>query len=120
MRLRSALEQRLAEPRYRVHICHGPNCTPRGSRSLVGELERLLAEVGISGEIEIIATSCRNRCEIGPSVNVYPGPYFYREVTPAVLSRIVREHLLGDQPVSEYLVEVEAPRIDLSALKFDF
>jgi (2Fe-2S) ferredoxin len=87
---------------------------------LVGELERLLAAVGLSGEVEIIATSCRNRCEIGPSVNVYPGPYFYREVSLTVLERIVREHLLADQPVSEFLVESDPPRIDLSNLTFNF
>ena len=71
------------EPRYRVHICHGPNCTPRGGAArLIDALEEAVQRLGIAGDVEIIATSCRNRCELGPSVNVYPGPVFYGLVTP--------------------------------------
>ena len=53
--------------------------------------------------MEVIATSCRNRCEWGPSLNVYPGPVFYAEVTPEAIEEIVREHLLGGRPVERYL-----------------
>jgi (2Fe-2S) ferredoxin len=110
----------LAEPRYRVHICEGPNCTNRGSRSLFAHLTREAIQLGIVDQVEVIATSCRNRCEIGPSVNVYPGPTFYREVTEAVLARIAREHLAKDQPVEEFVFEGERPKIDLSTWNPNF
>jgi len=109
-----------AEPRYRVHICQGPNCTGRGSRALFAHLEQELLRLGIEDQVEVLATSCRNRCEIGPSVNVYPGPTFYRGVTPDVLTRIATSHLANDQLLDEFVVEAEVPRIDLSKLKFDF
>jgi (2Fe-2S) ferredoxin len=120
MRSLSALEQWLAEPRYRVHICHGPNCSARGSRSLAGQLSEELLRLDIAGEIEILETSCRNRCETGPSVNVYPGPTFYRGVTPDVLRRIAESHLANDIPVQEFTVLQEQVTIDLSKIKFDF
>src|SRR5262249_44531425 len=61
---------------YRVHLCFGPNCSERGSRALMSVLERAIAEAGLADAIEVLATTCRNRCEDGPSLNVYPGPVF--------------------------------------------
>ena len=87
---------------YRVHLCFGPNCMPRGSRALLPILQRAIFEAGISGKVEVIATSCRNRCEWGPSVNVYPGPVFYAGVTPEAIAAIVQEHLVGGRPVERY------------------
>jgi (2Fe-2S) ferredoxin len=95
--------ERNDESGYRVHLCFGPNCTPRGSRALLPILQNAIFRAGLSLRVEVIATSCRNRCEWGPSLNVYPGPVFYAEVTPEAIEEIVREHLLGGRPVERYL-----------------
>jgi (2Fe-2S) ferredoxin len=87
---------------YRVHLCFGPNCTPRGSRELLPVLQDAIRRAGIADRVEVIATSCRNRCEFGPSVNVYPGPVFYAHVTPEAVEEIVREHLVGGRPVERW------------------
>ena len=103
---------------YRIHICHGPNCTPRGgAAALIDALELEVQRLGIADRVEIMATSCRNRCELGPSVNVYPGPVCYGRVTPDAIVLIAREHLRDGHIVSEYQV-ADAPRplIDLSKL----
>ena len=66
---------------YRVHLCFGPNCTERGSRALMPILERAVREAGLSDRVEILATTCRNRCDYGPSLNVYPGPVLTANTT---------------------------------------
>ena len=91
-----------AGPRYRVHLCFGPNCTPRGSRSLLPVLEAAVARAGLGDRVEIIATTCRNRCDYGPSLNVYPGPTFYNELTPEAIEEIVEEHLGAGRPVPRW------------------
>jgi (2Fe-2S) ferredoxin len=91
-----------AERRYRVHLCFGPNCSPRGSRALLPVLEAALAREGIADRVEVLATSCRDRCDYGPSMNVYPGAIFYNELTPEAVEEIVREHLKGGRPVSRW------------------
>ena len=108
----------MTEPAYRVHICHGPNCTPRGgAKALIEALEAEVRRLGIEDRVEILATSCRNRCELGPSVNVYPGPVCYGHVTPEAITRIADEHLLGGRVVNEYQVaDKPRPIIDLSKL----
>lgn len=91
-----------AGSRYRVHICFGPNCSPRGSQALLPVLEEAVARAGLTDQVEIIATTCRDRCDYGPSLNVYPGPIFYNEVTPEAIEEIVDQHLRCDQPVSRW------------------
>ena len=65
-------------------------------------LQQAIFDAGISHNVEVIATSCRNRCEWGPSLNVYPGPVFYAEVTREAIEAIVRDHLVGGHPVERY------------------
>jgi len=91
-----------AVPSYRVHLCFGPNCTPRGSRALLPVLEAAIAAEGISDRVEVIASTCRDRCDYGPSMNVYPGPVFYNELTPEAIEEIVREHLRDGRPVARW------------------
>jgi (2Fe-2S) ferredoxin len=94
-----------------VHLCMGPNCSARGSRALLPVLEAAVERAGLTGKVEITASTCRNRCEIGPSLNVYPGPFFYREVTPEAIQRIVTEHLMGGVPVEDHLVKIALPNL---------
>ncbi len=98
----SAVAEAEGEPSYRVHLCFGPNCTPRGSRALLPVLEAAIAAEGIGHRVEIIASTCRDRCDYGPSMNVYPGPVFYNELTPEAVEEIVRDHLRDGRPVARW------------------
>jgi (2Fe-2S) ferredoxin len=91
-----------AAPRWRVHLCFGPNCSPRGSQALFPILQQAIADAGLTDQVEVIASTCRNRCDYGPSMNVYPGPTFYNELTPEAIEEIVREHLVGGHPVARW------------------
>ena len=92
-----------ADNEYRVHLCFGPNCTERGSRSLMPILERAVREAGLADRVEVLATTCRNRCDYGPSLNVYPGPVFYNLVDKTAISDIVSNHLDNGNVVGRWL-----------------
>jgi NADP-reducing hydrogenase subunit HndC len=96
---------------YRVHLCFGPNCSPRGSRSLLPILETAVRRAGIQDRVEILATPCRNRCDYGPSMNVYPGPVFYNNLTPEAVEEIVQEHLVRGRPVAHWLFRPKAVKL---------
>lgn len=66
-------------------------------------LEAAVRRAGIAGRVEIMATTCRDRCDYGPSMNVYPGPVFYNGLTEEAIEEIVREHLVGGRPVARWL-----------------
>lgn len=91
------------ERQFRVHLCFGPNCTARGSRALLPVLEQLVRDAGLSGDVEVLATTCRNRCDEGPSLNVYPGPVFYNRVDEGALRDIVFEHLADGRVAVRWL-----------------
>ena len=94
-----------SETKYRVHVCFGPNCTPRGSKATFAALQQAILDLGLYFDVELFATSCRNRCELGPSVNVYPGPVLYGFVDEAAARRIATEHLKGGEPVRSQSVQ---------------
>ncbi len=66
-------------------------------------LERAVQEAGLSDRVEILATTCRNRCDYGPSLNVYPGPVFYNLVDKTAISEIVIGHLGNDDIADQWL-----------------
>lgn len=101
--------------RYRVHVCFGKNCTPNGADAVFRAFQEQIRAHNLTNSVDLIATSCRSRCELGPSVNVYPGPVMYGCMTPERVQVVVTRHLSGEeQPVASFTVTeaevVEAKR----------
>ena len=90
--------------RYRIHLCVGLHCAARGSRQLMSVLQRELQAAGVADEVEVLETTCRNRCDFGPSLNVYPGPVWYNEIDAPAVARIVREHLVEGNVVEDLTI----------------
>ena len=90
---------------HHVLICTGDFCSPdRSGRQLYSLLAELLQREDMLFGPERVKrgeTPCLGVCSNGPIVVVYPEGIWYSEVTPALLERIVVEHLKHGKPIEE-------------------
>ncbi len=105
-----ALEKRrvkTAEGQAQVVVAMGTCGIAAGARDTMKALLNQIETDNLSG-IVVTQTGCIGLCEREPIVQVTVGEnpkVTYGKVTPEVAIRILKEHVLGGQPVKEFTIE---------------
>ena len=92
---------------YRRHVlvCTGGFCSPdRKGRALYSKLAELLQRENLlfgPTRVKRSETPCLGVCSSGPILAIYPEGIWYSNVTPALLERIVVEHLRDGRVVKD-------------------
>ena len=84
-----------------------PSCVKaedKESQELFQHLAQSLMMKGIVGTVSPIKTGCLNRCALGPVMLVEPGHTMYVGLTKEKIDKIIDEHIIGGNVVSEYVV----------------
>ena len=86
-----------------VLICGGTGCTSSKSVQIKAKMEEAIKEAGIENEVQVVLTGCFGLCALGPIVIVYPEGTFYSRIEIKDAETIVKEHLVGGNPVKSLL-----------------
>ena len=92
-----------------VFICIHGNCAePEAGERLHRRFSELNREYGLNKlsnpeRVKCSMADCLGICSGGPVVVVYPEGIWYHHMDEAKLERIYREHILGGQPVEEFI-----------------
>lgn len=86
-----------------ILVCGGTGCTSSLSNKIAENLKNIIAEKGLSEDVQVILTGCFGFCEKGPIVKIMPDNTFYTEVKPEDAQEIVEEHIIGGNKVTRLL-----------------
>jgi cob(I)alamin adenosyltransferase len=92
-----------------VFICtHGDCAEPEAGERLHQRFGELNRDYGLNKlrnpeRVKCSMADCLGICSGGPIVTVYPEGIWYHHVDEAALERIYHEHILGGQPVEEFI-----------------
>jgi (2Fe-2S) ferredoxin len=78
-------------------VCQNVDCKNRGSEALMQELEKRVAEKGLS-DVEVRPYMCFGACQEGPNIVLYPEKSWYAGVQKDDLNEIL-DHLAGGPDV---------------------
>ena len=85
-----------------------PSCVKHNdpeSQQLFQHLAQTLMQKGLIGTVQPVQTGCLGRCQQGPVMLVEPGHTMYVNLTKEKIDRIIDEHIIGGNVVSEYVID---------------
>jgi (2Fe-2S) ferredoxin len=101
-------------PFYRAHVFCCINerppghprgcCKAKGSERLRNYMKARAKELGLT-DVRINTSGCLDRCELGPSVVIYPEGIWYHVNTPADVDEILAVHLIGGGRVERLMMD---------------
>ena len=75
-------------------------CQAKGSAELRDYMKMRAKELGLKN-VRINSAGCMERCELGPSLVIYPEGVWYGSVSPERFDQILEQHILGGTPIAD-------------------
>ena len=76
----------------KITVCIGSSCHIKGSRQVVAEIQRLIAENGVADKVELGGTFCMGQCQQGVCVTVDDT---FHSVSPTTVEEFFAKEVLA-------------------------
>lgn len=80
-------------------------CKEKGAEELRNYMKVRAKEAGLKESVRVNTAGCLDRCELGPTMVVYPEGVWYTCGTKADVDEIVESHLKGGRPVERLMLK---------------
>ena len=94
----------IAKSTHTFFFCDGGSCQKAGGEQVVRTARAYLRNNDLWNNTHTIKTRCNGRCEDAPTCIVYPGEFWYKELTPEKITHIVKGHINNDCPLETELL----------------
>ncbi len=101
-------------PEYQKHVFFCVNqkeegktcCAAGGNDALRAYAKKRLKDLNLEGlgKIRVNAAGCLGHCKLGPTCVVYPDGVWYHLETQDDVERVIQQHLIGGDVVTELLM----------------
>ncbi len=101
------------DPYYNNHVFFCTNarpdghprgcCKSKGSEKLRNYMKAKAKELGLE-RTRINSAGCLDRCELGPTLVVYPEGVWYKCETTEDVDRVLEEHLKNGNPIKDLML----------------
>jgi (2Fe-2S) ferredoxin len=81
------------------------SCSRRGSVRLRNYMKARAKELGL-GRVRINASQCLDRCELGPTMVIYPEGVWYHYETREDVDEILERHVVGGERVERLALAI--------------
>jgi (2Fe-2S) ferredoxin len=103
------------EPYYRAHVFCCTNerpaghprgcCKAKGAEKLRNYMKARAKELGLS-DVRVNMAGCLDRCELGPTMVIYPEGVWYTYASMADVDEILQRHVIEGGRVARLMLEV--------------
>ena len=94
----------LSKVDYIFQFCDGGSCRKAGSELAIRDARAYLKNKGLWNSVHTMKTRCNGRCEDAPTWVVFPGNYWYKNLTPQRGIEILKSHIREQKPLEDYLL----------------
>jgi len=81
------------------------SCAERGSEPLRNYMKARAKELGLEPKIRINSAGCLERCELGPTMVIYPEGIWYTFQTKEDIDEILLKHVVGGGRVERLMLQ---------------